>query len=214
MRTSGMVLKSFDYSEYDRRLVMLTLDAGKVTVFARGVRRQNSRFMGACEPFSYGEFSLFPGKEAYNLSDAEISNHFEDLRMDMEKMCYASYFSDLADYSTRENMDARNVLMLLYRSFQALNTDSIENRLVRAVFELRMVMENGVYPGVREGTVSDGARSAMEHIEKSGIRELYSFKVRDDIREEIIRCADEYRRRYMQGRFRSLEVMEEMGYNI
>ncbi len=208
-----MILLSFDYSEYDKRMVILTSKAGKVTVFARGVRRQNSRFMGLTEPFSYGEFQLFAGKSAYNLSNVEIINHFEDLRFDMEKMCYASYFADLADYSVKENMEGKSVLLLLYRSFQALNTDKIDNRLIRAVVELRMVIENGVYPGVPERNILPGTVSAMEHIAKADIRDIYSFRVSDEVMEELKNIADEYRKRYIQGRFKSLEVMSEMGYN-
>ncbi len=207
-----MVIAGFDHKEYDKRLIILTADVGKITVFARGVRRQNSKFIGMTEPFSFGEFSLFAGKSAYNLSHAEISNYFEDIRLDMESMCYASYFADLADYSVRENMDGRGVLLLLYRSLQALETKGIDNRLIRSVYELRMVMENGVYPGLPKRDILPGTVSAMRHIETSDIKSLYSFKVTDEIGNELFGIADEYRKRYMQGNFRSLEVMSDLGY--
>lgn len=207
-----MVILSFDHLEYDKRLIVLTSEVGKVTVFARGVRRQNSRFIGMTEPFTFGEFSLFAGKNAYNLSGADISNYFEDIRHDMERMCYASYFADLADYSVKENMDGRGVLLLLYRSLQALETESIDNRLIRAVYELRMVMENGVYPGIPKRAAAEGTVSAMRHIEASDIKDLYSFRVKDEIKEELCGIADEYRKRYIQGKFRSLDVMADLGY--
>ncbi|MBO5551003.1 MAG: DNA repair protein RecO [Lachnospiraceae bacterium] len=211
--TAGMILGSFDHLEYDKRLVVLTSEIGKVTVFARGVRRQNSRFMGMTDPFEFGEFSLFAGRSAYNLSGLEISNYFENIRLDMECMCYASYLADLADYSVRENMDGRGVLLLLYRSLQALDTGSIDNRLVRAVYELRMVMENGVYPGLPAVKLQPGTVNAMKHIESSDIKSLYSFRVKPEVLDELCRTADEYRQRYIQGSFKSLEVMREMGYS-
>ena len=210
--TAGMILGSFDHQEYDKRLVVLTSEIGKVTVFARGVRRQNSRFMGMTDPFSFGEFSLFDGKSAYNLSGLEVSRHFEGIRLDMECMCYASYLADMADYSVRENMDGSRVLLLLYRSLQALETGSIDNRLVRAVYELRMVMENGVYPGIPARKLLTGTENAMKHIEGADIRNLYSFRVRPEVMDELCGIADEYRQKYIQGNFRSLEVMREMGY--
>ncbi len=208
--TSGMILASFDHLEYDKRMTVLTSDIGKVTVFARGVRRQNSRFIGKTDPFAFGEFRLFAGKSAYNLSGADISNYFEGIRLDMDTMCYASYFADLSDYCVKENMDGRSILLLLYRSLQALDTASIDNALVRAVFELRMVMENGVYPGVPEGRVLPGTASAMKHIEGADIKSLYSFKVASEVRSELIRTADEYRRKYIGGSFKSLEVMKDL----
>ena len=210
--TAGMVLSGFDYMEYDKRLVVLTADVGKVTVFARGVRRQNSRFMGMTDSFAFGEFRLFAGKSAYNLSGLDISNYFEGIRLDMERMCYASYFADLADYSVKENMDGREVLLLLYRSLQALETESIDNRLIRAVYELRMVMENGVYPGLPARSIMQGTANAMKHIEVSDMKGLYSFKVSEGVAEELYSVADEYRQRLLQGSFKSLDVMRDMGY--
>ncbi|MBO6147195.1 MAG: DNA repair protein RecO [Lachnospiraceae bacterium] len=210
--TAGMILAAYDYAEYDKRLKVLTADVGKVTVFARGVRRQNSRFMGMTDMFSFGDFRLFAGKSAYNLSGVEISNYFEEIRHDMEKMCFASYFADLADYSVHENMEGRDMLLLLYRSLQALDTDSIDNRLVRAVYELRTVMANGVYPGLPPGHIMPGTANALGHIEAAQIRDLFSFKVKDEVMEELCGIADEYRKRYLQGSFKSLDVMSELGY--
>ena len=120
----------------------------------------------------------------------------------MERMCYASYFADLADYSVKENMDGRGVLLLLYRSLQALDTASIDNALVRAVYELKMVMENGVYPGAPHRSLLPGTLSAMAHIEKADIKTLYSFKVKEEVRQELSRIADEYRQKYIGGNFK------------
>ena len=111
IETTGMIIAGFDYSEYDKRLRILTADVGKVTVFARGVRRQNSKYMGMTDMFVFGRIGLFAGKSAYNLSGIEVSNYFEGIRQDMERMCYASYFADLADYSVHENMDGKGVLI-------------------------------------------------------------------------------------------------------
>ena len=95
IETTGMIIAGFDYSEYDKRLRILTADVGKVTVFARGVRRQNSKYMGMTDMFVFGRIGLFAGKSAYNLSGIEVSNYFEGIRQDMERMCYASYFAEV-----------------------------------------------------------------------------------------------------------------------
>lgn len=214
VNVTGMVLKAFDYGEFDRRLVVLTADRGKITIFAKGVRRQGSKFMAASDPFVFGSFRLFEGKSAYNLYDAEITSYFEELRMDMECMCYASYFADVADYYSRENDDDAEMLKLLYRAIQALLINSIDRRLVRAVFELKSIALNGEYPGIPRGRkLLAGTENAMQYIEHSGIRELYSFKVSSEVMTELAAVADEYRKRYIQAEFKSLEVMEKLGYN-
>ena len=212
--TTGMVLKAFDYGEYDRRLVLLTSDIGKITVFAKGVRRQGAKYMACSDPFVFGKFRLFAGKSAYNLNEADISNYFEGLRSDPESFYYGSYFADIADYYTRENNDDIEMLKLLYRSLQALMNPEIDNRLVRAVYELKSIAINGEFPGPpKDRKILDGTASALDHIGNSDVRGLYSFIIRDNIKNELIEIADEYVRRFIGVEFKSLEVMRDLGYN-
>ena len=42
MRTKALVLRAVDYKESDKILTVLTRDAGKLTISARGCQRKNS----------------------------------------------------------------------------------------------------------------------------------------------------------------------------
>ena len=145
---TGMVLAAAPAGEYDRRVVILTKERGKISAFARGARKPSSALVGMTSPFSFGEFTLYEGRTSYTLVLASISNYFAQLRSDMEGAYYGFYFLDLAGYYAREGNDEAALLGLLYQSLKALISPNIPNRLIRCVYELKAVCISGEGPQV------------------------------------------------------------------
>ncbi len=143
---TGMVIYSAPSGEYDKRVVILTKERGKITAFARGARRPGSSLLAATNTFAFGEFELFEGRNAYSLTKAVIQNHFLNLVNSFEAPFYGYYFMEIADYYTRENNDEKMMLKLLYQSFRALEKENIDNRLIKIIFELKALTINGEYP--------------------------------------------------------------------
>lgn len=145
-KITGMVLAGAPVGEYDKRLVILTKEHGKISAFARGARRPKSSLVAACEPFTFGTFEVYRGHDSYTISSVEVTNYFAELRQDLEKIYMGMYFCEVADYFTRENLDARSMLKLLYQSLRALMVPSLTARLVRRIFELKVIAINGEAP--------------------------------------------------------------------
>lgn len=143
---TGMVISSMPVGEFDRRIVLLTKERGKISAFAKGARRQNSPLMGITRAFVFGTFQVFEGRTSYNIRQANITNYFEGVITDLDATLYACYFAEVADYYTRENLDASSMINLLYASLRALMNPSIPDKLIRFIFELRSISMNGECP--------------------------------------------------------------------
>lgn len=210
-QVTGMVLKAEPIGEYDRRVVILTKEKGKISAFARGARKPNSRLLAATNPFSFGEFRLYVGRSSYTILDASISNYFEGLREDFEGAYYGMYFLEVLDYYTRENNDEKEMLKLVYQSLRALLHGGISNRLVRYIFEMKAMVVNGEFPGMpREGNWEESTKYAVSYITNSSIEKLYTFTVTDKVLGELKEIADDYRRRYLDRTFKSLEIVDNL----
>lgn len=208
---TGMVLKAEPIGEYDRRIVILTKEKGKISAFARGARKQGSRLLAATNPFSFGEFKLYAGRSSYNVTEAAISNYFEGLREDFEGAYYGMYFLELTDYYTRENNDEKEMLRLLYQSLRALLHEGLPNRLVRYIFELKAMVINGEFPGIPTEKVWDQSTEyAVSYIVDSSIERLYTFTVTPEVLKQLQEIADDYRRRYLDRTFKSLEIVDNL----
>lgn len=145
-KVTGMVLSGTPVGEYDKRLVILTKERGKISAFARGARRAKSPLLAACEPFTFGQFDVYRGRDSYTVSSVEVQNYFSDLREELEDIYMGLYFCEVADYFTRENLDAGEVLKLLYQSLRALKVPSLNRNLVKLIYEFKMIAINGEAP--------------------------------------------------------------------
>lgn len=209
---TGIVLKATPIGDYDRRVLLLTKERGKLSAFAKGARRQNSRFMASTNPFCFGEFKLFEGRSSYNIMEAGISNYFAELRENFESAYYGMYFLEIADYYTRENGEDKEMLRLLYQSLRALSVDSIPNRLVRYIFELKAMTVEGEFPGMpSDKSYSDSTVYAVDYIVKSSVEKLYTFIVTDEVLAELSEIAGKCCRRIFDRPFHSLEILNTLG---
>ena len=212
IRLRGIVLHAQPVGETDKRVTLLTLEQGKVIAFARGARRMNSALSAATQPFSFGTFSLAPGRRSYYLTDAGIDQYFEELRRDLQGACYGMFFLELADYYTRENNEDRELLHLLYLALKALTAESLSRPLVRIIYELRALMIEGEYPGLdmEPSELDPSTVYSVRFIETTPLEKLFTFGVSDRVLAELDRFALRLRRRFIDRNLKSLTMLTEV----
>ncbi|MBP3088060.1 DNA repair protein RecO [Corynebacterium sp. sy017] len=75
-RERAFVVRSFDFNEADRIIVLLTKNHGLIRGVAKGVRRAKSRFGSRLQPFVELDVQLYPGKNLESITGADTITYF------------------------------------------------------------------------------------------------------------------------------------------
>lgn len=208
VRVTAMVLATAPIGEYDRRVTLLTKERGKITAFAKGARKQTSKLLAATDLFAFGEFTLYPGRNSYTLTDVKIGAYFEELRKDFEKAYYGMFFLEVCDYYGRENNEDKELLKLLYQSLRALQSPTLPSHLVQYIFEIRALAIQGEYPGLpRKGDWLDSTSYTIDFIVTTPIEKLYTFLVSEEVLRQLKQIVELFRHKYIDRQMKSLEML-------
>lgn len=207
-----MVIGMQPIGEYERRVVLLTRERGKVSAFARGARRPNSALLAATDLFAFGSYRLYASRSSLTLTEANVKESFPYFRTHVEASLLGQYFCEVLDYCTRENNDEAQLLLLLYQSLRAMESEKFPLPLIRAVFELKTVVIEGELEEPHRDAWPPATMAALDHIIRSTIATLYTFRLDDEAQGGLTRLAGmEMNRAFEHHRFRSREILSAMG---
>ena len=217
IEVSGVVVSCMPIGEYDKRVVIITAELGRIHAFARGARRTNSKLLAGTDPLTFGTFKLISGKNAYTLVEVKIVNYFDELKKDIDRVYYGFYFLELASYFSRENIGEKNLINLIYMAFKALEAkvDKLTPEFIKAIFEWKIFQIEGIMPGIDEGIflgkkLKPSTVYAIKMIAVTDITKLFSFDLEAESKSEFIKFAEEYRDLNTDIQFKSLEMIREV----
>ena len=207
IEATGFVLRADPDSEYNKRLTVLTAQLGKITVFARGVRRQGSQYMAACNTFAYGTFSLYEGRSAYTLAGVSDVISFDGIARLYPGAYYCYYFLELASFYGQENLEASDMVKLLFVTLRAVLKEKVPISLIKAVYECRMLSINGDIAMPQEGTFDPAAYYALDFAMHASYAELYSFNLSEKAMKDFTGFIAKRLTEITGDRFRTLFVL-------
>lgn len=173
IKTKGIVIAIANSSDNDKVLTVLTEDLGRISVFCKGAKKNKSALLSVAEYLAYSEMLLYKSpNDNYSLNSAESIELFYNLRMDIEKLNYATVMSKMIYDSTDENQFTSEILKLFLNSLYVLSNTDKNTDLILSIFEIRLLALLGFTPRVNS-CVNCG--EAM----KEQMEEFY-FSIKDD----------------------------------
>ena len=148
VKANGLVIREAFSGESDKVLTVLTAEFGKISVFARGVRKLTSKYLTATQLFSYSSFVMKKSETMYFMQEAEYLEGFFGIRRDVVALSLATYFAEVvSDVSTEERGEGE-ILSLILNCLYMLCEKKKADGTVKAVFELRLASLLGFTPNL------------------------------------------------------------------
>jgi DNA repair protein RecO (recombination protein O) len=144
-RAEAIVLRTVDFGEADRILVLFSRHFGKIAVVAKGIRRATSRMAGHAEPLTHATYQLARGRELDVLTGAEARALYPALREDLVRIAAGWYVAELTDRFTVERAPAAPLFDLLETALRHLDAGHTP-ALVCRWFDLHLLDRSGFRP--------------------------------------------------------------------
>ncbi|MDD2758286.1 MAG: DNA repair protein RecO [Patescibacteria group bacterium] len=110
----AIVLSRRDYRENDQLVNLLTLEKGKISVLAKGVKKIISKNSAFLEPFFLVEVEIVPGRGALLLTKAIGVNGFIKIRKNLDKILIAAKAVALVDRLVKEGEHEGRLFIFLH----------------------------------------------------------------------------------------------------
>jgi len=168
INTKGLVLRETAYKETSRILTVLTSDAGKQTVTARGAKRRGSKLAGAAQLLAFSDMTLYGSRGRFVLTEARPIEMFEGLRTDLDRLALGSYFAELLETVSDEDMPNPEILSLGLNALFMLSEGKRSMHLIKSAFELRLMCLAGFEPDTAACSVCGAAEIGAPRLDILG----------------------------------------------
>nr|MDE7364857.1 DNA repair protein RecO [Ruminococcus sp.] len=144
----GIVLKERIFGEQDKFIDILTRDRGVIELPVKSARKVNGKSSSATQLFAYSRFCYEKRKNRLWLNSVEPIHIFYDLRSSLSAISLASYFSEVVRSCVPEMTNSENILRLFLNTLHFLGKNQHDEKLLKSIFELRLMSEIGFMPDV------------------------------------------------------------------
>lgn len=160
IRTKAIVLRRTNYAEADRILQLLTPEHGKVSVIAKGVRREKSKLAGGIELFAVCDVSIIPGKgDMGTLTSSRLETFYGRIMEEYDRLQFG--YEAIKQVSLAAEAVADPAFFELLKTvFASLDDESIDDKLIATWFWLQLAILLGV--GLNLSTDDNGMKLVEE----------------------------------------------------
>lgn len=146
IKTKGIILAQNNMGDYDKMCTLLTPDLGKIGCAAKGARRPKSTLMSGTQFLCFGDFLIYKGASTYSINSCEPIEIFYNLRLDLDKLTFASKVAKIINDVTDENQNTYRILQLTLNTIYMLSESDKDLEFIYSIFKIRLLSILGYRP--------------------------------------------------------------------
>tara|TARA_B100000614_G_scaffold82994_1_gene74464 strand:+ start:13217 stop:13885 length:669 start_codon:yes stop_codon:yes gene_type:complete len=179
--SKGIILKVFPYSNTSVICNIYTDNFGKLTMMAKGVRKQKKPLLSILQPFNLVEIQYYFKKDRgiQLIKEADIIASFDNLRTDMICLSFASGILNMINKIFEKEYPNEVIFRLICRSLNKLGINIKNNKILMIFFMFHLNKQLGFMPNDKEINISLNSESVvfLEQINKTYIDDIFKIKV-------------------------------------
>nr|WP_272507374.1 DNA repair protein RecO [Clostridium aestuarii] len=142
-KSRAVVLKTQDFKEKDKIVWLFSEKLGKISSIARGAKTSKSKFLSSTQPFCFGEYVLYRGKNLYTINEVETIDSFQGILKDFDSITYASYFCELIIIALNDEESIREFFKEFVKAFYLIKNKAVDLEILTRCFEMKLLKFTG-----------------------------------------------------------------------
>ncbi len=161
----AILLRRIDHGDSDLIITFFTLEKGKITAIAKSAKKSVKRFSGVLELFSVLQ-AVFTKRNKgglFILKEATLEHPFSEIRSDIKKTAYASYWAELINQWVEAGQQQTQLYHLFYHVLETLDTGLVLPEELSIMFQMRFLAFSGLSPNLSQCSICRIETEKMKH---------------------------------------------------
>ena len=146
INTEGIVLRQRKIANNRRMIVLFTKQYGKLSAGTSINEKSRGKAALALRPFTYAEYDIFKGREAYSINSASVSKSFYSIGEDIDRFMTASGFIEYLDKVLAEGEPMPKLFDLSLDFLQSVSVCNSDPETLLFAFIVKTLGMLGVAP--------------------------------------------------------------------
>lgn len=145
---NSVLLRKTEFGDFDYILTYFTKELGNISVIAKNAKKSKKRFSGKLELYTVSKIIYSSANKGGLpvLTEVMLEEPFEQIRMDVLKLAFASYWAEIITSWIQANTPQEKIYDLLTFLLGVLNEDKISPQAANLYFQVHFLKFQGFDP--------------------------------------------------------------------